>query len=103
MSRCGLPTGLVWLSESKKSPNKLFQGDTLSPNKVKQPILPFLGGVSILGSNDARLVQPPPKRVYGTFPYFYFRWKYFLPNETPFFEFHIRAKTMASSCLITVM
>ena len=36
MSRCGLPTGLVWLSERKQSPNKLFKGDTLSPNKVKQ-------------------------------------------------------------------
>ena len=33
-------------SESKQSPNKLFQGDTLSPNKVKQEffviILPHL-------------------------------------------------------------
>ena len=35
MSQCGLPTGLVWLSERKQSPNKLFQRDTLSPNKVK--------------------------------------------------------------------
>ena len=35
MSQCGLPMGLVWLSKRKQSPNKLFQGDTLSPNKVK--------------------------------------------------------------------
>ena len=41
MSRCGLPTGLVWLSERKQSPNKLFQGDTLSPNKVKLYYLLF--------------------------------------------------------------
>ena len=41
MSRCGLPTGLVWLSEKKQSPNKLFQGDTLSPNKVKRSDIPL--------------------------------------------------------------
>ena len=44
MSRCGLPTGLVWLSERKQSPNKLFQGDKLSPNKVKLNFSNF-GGV----------------------------------------------------------
>ena len=43
MSRCGLPTGLVWLSERKQSPSKLFQGDTLSPNKVKQKKNRFSG------------------------------------------------------------
>ena len=36
MSQCGLPTGLVWLSERKQSPNKLFQGDTMLQH-VMQP------------------------------------------------------------------
>ena len=40
MSRCGLPTGLVWLSERKQSPNKSFQGDTLRSSKnLSEPIL----------------------------------------------------------------
>ena len=47
------------VSDFRGGPNQycIFQGGS-------KPILPFLGGVSILGSNDARLAQPPPLSVF---------------------------------------